>query len=228
MKTSNKLSSSASNIPSSPKILVVEDDIEWCNLIQVMARTLGYLVDFANDLESVQSKIIDADKADDPFLVATIDINFEFGKKNIETPLGKEILKYIKQHYPYIACIAISGIPITPDSVLDLRDEFSLDYYIQKQKFDSTQFKHAVEKVLDRVNPLGSKEKRRSILEQSLEKWRDVYAIYSRNLAIASKREALKGIDADIGIRNEIAIYSEKLRELNKTIQEIEEELRKL
>jgi len=111
------------------EIIIIDDDREWCAVLSEMVTTLGYFADKAYTLEEAQLRINESEKKNAPYAVAILDMNFETGKSNIEVPRGKEILKYIKSHHPHIACVIISGAGKDVDEILDLRDDYDLDYY---------------------------------------------------------------------------------------------------
>lgn len=133
------------------RLIVIDDDIDWCRILRITVQSMGHSLDTANTLEEAMLKIQQAEDAQQPYDVALIDMNFEMGKQRIAIPRGKEVVQYVKQHHPYMACIILSGSGVTPDSVLDLRDDYDLDYYVQKDRFDLDTFSKALERAVTRV-----------------------------------------------------------------------------
>ncbi len=135
------------------RLIVIDDDPEWCELLADTAEFLGHSLDTAHSLEEARHKIKISEEKQQLYSIALIDINFVSGRQRIELPRGKEAIRYIKSYHPYIACIVLSGSTITPDSVLDLRDEYDLDYYVQKDRFDLDTFARAIRNAMRRVHP---------------------------------------------------------------------------
>ena len=111
------------------KILIIDDDPLLQTLIGNMAEMLGYGWEAANSLQEAQQALKQADTRGQPFAVVTIDMKFEVGKDGVSMLMGKTILQQIKAQYPQTACIVISGAGLSAHEVLDLRDDYGLDYY---------------------------------------------------------------------------------------------------
>lgn len=210
------------------RLIAIDDDPEWCSLIEITAQSLGYLIDTAQSLEEAKLKIQEAEQKGMAYTVAIIDMNFEMGKKKIEFPRGKEAVQYIKSHHASIACIMVSGSGVTPETVLDLRDDYDLDYYVQKDRFDIDAFGRAIKKAIQRTSAVKTTDRYQKELQKLLQHWRGVYLSTSRNLAIARQREALKGIDVDVGTIHEIEQYQAHMQEAEDQIEAIERKLAQL
>jgi hypothetical protein len=124
-----------------------------------------------------------------------------------------------------MACVVVSGAPFTPDNVLDMRDEYGLDYYLQKDRFDLDTFSRAIEKSLRRVNPMEDLDNQRNNLKEVLDRWKNVRIILLNDLGKVREREALKGIDSDVATQNEIERYTRQIGEVEKTIVLLEKEI---
>jgi DNA-binding response OmpR family regulator len=132
------------------KILIIEDDQDYTGVVEMTAKMLGYTVQSATNLTQAQTLLKQAEDAREPFDVATIDYLIRMGPQQREASLGKQIISYVRASHPYVGCIVLTGSGITADTVLDLRDDYDLDYYIEKTKFDQDSLKRAVEKALRR------------------------------------------------------------------------------
>lgn len=205
-------------------IIIMDDDEEWCETISQTALLLGHNPEAVNNLESAHAKVQEAYNAGNPYEAAVIDLNFETGKEKTNVPRGKETLRFIKTRHPYMACIIVSGVPTNAGNVLDLRDDYDLDYYLQKDRFDIDTFSNAVEKSLRRVAPVAIDSLRRSDLEKTIEKWQNVRMILLGDLATVKERAALKGINVDVGTQNEILRYEKQLAKVEKQVSVLEEE----
>ena len=146
-----------SDLPDKPlRILIIDDEPDWCETIGLCAEALGHTWKSANNFEEAKIAIKEAEEDEAPFSVATIDMAFEVGRRKTQTPLGKGILRYIKLKHPYIACIMVSGSPEVPHQVLNLRDAYELDAYISKDRFDLDTFPDKIAQAIKRVRPVGN------------------------------------------------------------------------
>ena len=135
------------------KIIIIDDDPDWCVLIKIMAQGLGHVLDSAVTPEDAYAKIEQAQMEGSPYQVAIVDMAFNIGVNN--NSLGKEIMKTIKDQYPQIACILSSGQPLSPSDILDLRDEYGLDYYLVKNNAERATLDHAIIRALKVSAMLG-------------------------------------------------------------------------
>jgi len=129
------------------KIILIDDNKEWCEIIKRMGKNLGYIVEPVNNPEDAYARIEQAHKDGFPFWVAIVDMRFEIGEYNIS--LGRDVIKTIKDNYPQIACILSSGEKLSPGSVLDLRDDYGLDYYLPKTDIERDALNYAINRALE-------------------------------------------------------------------------------
>lgn len=133
------------------KLLIIEDDPEWTGVVEMNAKMLGYMVQSAANMTQAQTLLKQAEASREPFDVATIDYLFRLGQSQKESSLGKQILQYLRDTHPYVARIVLTGSNrLTADVVLDLRDDYDLDYFIEKTNLDTDSLKRAVEKAMRR------------------------------------------------------------------------------
>jgi CheY-like chemotaxis protein len=122
------------------KLIVIDDDLDWCQTLSLVVRSVGHALDIAQTLEDAKQKLMLAEEQQAPYVAAFIDMNFEMsvatGSGRLALPFGQEAIRFIKANHPLVACIMVSGDVMTPDQVLDLRDEFDLDYYVQKDRLE--------------------------------------------------------------------------------------------
>lgn len=208
------------------RILIIDDQPLFHKLIGGNAELLGYTWESANSFEGALLALEEAEQNKNPFAIATIDITFEVEKS--EMPLGTMILQRIKSKYPHVACIVISGSRLSAQEVLDLRDEYDLDYYISKDRVTPKILDEGIKKALKRVKIPGNINKRRELLEEELETYRQICVTYGNNLALAELLKAKKGIDAGVAIENEINIYREELARFTEKVEETEQKLKRL
>ena len=214
------------------KVLIIDDEEIWRTNIRLFAKLLGYRSQAARSYEEVDAELRQAKEEGDPFSVATIDMRFKVGEGQTSSPLGREILRYIKCAYPYVACIIVSGSGVPAHEILDLRDDDDLDYYVSKDRLDRDMLDRAITRATGRVRPLGSVGGRLEMLRQTLEICKDTCVQYAHDLAIVEQKKAQKGIDVSVDIENQIVAYkalleeaTEKVRETEAKIQEIEAQI---
>ena len=207
------------------RLIAIDDEVEWCSLLASTARLLGYTLDFATTLEEAALKLQAAEQVQRPYHAAIVDMNFETGRKKIELPRGKEVIQYLKTNHGPIVCIMVSGAGVSPEMVLDLRDDFDLDYYLRKDHFDIDTFNQSLQKAIRRGRAVKSVSHRAQRLQRLLAQWQGIYLHTYDNLAVASERKAMKGLDVDVATLNEIERYEAELREAERHIKEIERQL---
>ena len=135
------------------KIIIIDDDPDWCTLIKIMVQGLGHVIDAATTPEEAYAKIEQAQMDGSPYQVAIVDMAFNIGVSN--NSLGKEIMRTIKDKHPQIACILSSGQPFSPSDILDLRDEYGLDYYLVKHNAERSTLDHAIKRAMKVNGMLG-------------------------------------------------------------------------
>lgn len=140
------------------KVLVIDDDPDMRFVIQSQLQILNYATDEAAHLEEAKPKLQQAEESGQPFAAATVDMKYRIHASNIaEIPRGREIIRYIKTHHPYIACIMVTGsvteIPV--EEILELRDDYGMDYFLSKNRLDT--LGNAMQRALARVHhPAGN------------------------------------------------------------------------
>lgn len=136
------------------RILIIDDEDDFRLRMKLYAQLLGHDSEAADSFETAIALLAEAERQQRPFSIATIDMKFRTG--TIETPLGTDILEYIKSNYPYIACIMVTGSSdVDP---LALRDAYDLDSYIPKATFDKAKFANAIAKARQRVQDAGKED----------------------------------------------------------------------
>jgi CheY-like chemotaxis protein len=209
------------NIPDSPRLLVIDDDPEWCSLLQAVAASVGYHLDIAHSLEIAKLELAEAVEKQIVYAAAIIDMNFELASTGMDYPRGKEVVQFIKSNYPKIACVMVSGVPMSPGDVLDLRDNYDLDYFVEKDRCDLDVFNQALKKALHRVEVRYNPQTQENELRATLASWERTQLSLSQSLAIVQEREAKMGLAVDVKTVNEINHYRENLQEAEKKIAEL-------
>jgi CheY-like chemotaxis protein len=212
-------------VPESPRLLVIDDDPEWCSLLEAVAASIGYQLDTALSLELAKVELATAAEKQIVYAAAIIDMNFELASTGIDYPRGKEVMQFIKTNYPKVACIVVSGVPMSPGEVLDLRDKYDLDYFVEKDRCDLDVFNTALQKALRRVEVRYNPQTLESDLRATLAAWERTQLAMSQSLALLQEREAKMGLTADIKTLNELSHYRTNLQEAEKQIAELKARL---
>lgn len=208
------------------KVIIIDDNHDWCSTVKIMCQTLGYVADTSYNLEDAVVKIQNALTEDNPFSVAMVDMRFEVGAISVKR--GKEVVKFIKESHPYIACIISSGAVLKPKEVLDLRDDYGVDYFLPKDEIEPDTLKEAFEKALKQISSGGTVEQRKRRLNAALERLQNAQAIYLENMASLLEREAKKGIDVDLVTKHEIDDHRERLKDIKTQIEALKLEIEQL
>ena len=143
---------------TSLKLLIIEDDEDWQSLIGDVATFLGHTFVFAQNLEEAEAALEKAETEEEPFSVVTIDWAFELGQEKRKYQLGRQILRRLKTKYPHLGCIIISGEMDVAHGLLELRDQYNLDSYIPKIRFDEQTFEKAINKAMTRIQSVQSED----------------------------------------------------------------------
>ncbi|KAA3664120.1 MAG: response regulator [Chloroflexi bacterium] len=136
-----------------PKVLIIDDNEEFCKLLARYARLLKFHPVTTTSFRQAKILLEEAQRNGEKFVLATIDLRFPLGEGSEKTHVlqGAEILQYIKIEYPEVACLMISGETISPSKLLDLRDYYGLDYYLPKDGIEPLEVAKAISRAFDRV-----------------------------------------------------------------------------
>jgi DNA-binding NtrC family response regulator len=210
------------------RIIIIDDEEDYGDDLKSALEQLGHEADQANSLERAKDKIKISYEENRPYTLATIDRNFRVSGKSVKfTASGLVVLSYIKERYPDIACIMISGQHVVPDEVLDLRDENDLDYYLLKDRADINMLKKAIERATERIKP-KLPEERLKFLKRSFDNWCAVRDALLDKLAHLTLREAKKGIDVDFATVHEIIECKEELTKAELCLKAIQKDMEML
>ncbi len=138
-----------------PKILVIDDNKEFCDLLATHLRVIKCHPVITTDPNEVISILVEAEKHGEPFSAATIDMRYDvtLGNESLELLQGTRIVEEIKAHCPYVGCLMITGETIFPqEMLLDWRDNFGLDYWLSKDKLDMTKVAVGIKRAFDHAN----------------------------------------------------------------------------
>lgn len=225
------------------KLLVVEDEpflaesfAEYCQeAVEELSQagsTVAAEVLSAMNLREAERYLEQSDVIDFVSVDLALDPQ-ERGLRDADRRSGREVggmqllakLHASAQPHSSIGCIMVSGSPKTANEVLDMRDEYGLDYYLPKDRVDEPTLKKSIERALARVRPIGSSAERVRLLSEALSAWKDARTITWRSLAALHERVAIKGIDVDVATLNELHVLTERLAAIDSHIQHAEAEL---
>jgi DNA-binding NtrC family response regulator len=138
------------------RIIIIDEEQAFSTSLQNTLIFLNHRADTAISLEDAIVKIIKAFNEKDPYTVAIVDMLFEVTISKIKGKRGKEMIKYMKGNFPGIACILLSAETPSPIELLDMRDEFGLDYFLPKEDIDLATLDETIRKALKHAAARGS------------------------------------------------------------------------
>lgn len=144
-----------------PRVLILEDSKEFGQLLKRFISLMKCEATVAETYESAVEALVLSEEIGEPFSIATIDRRFVVGEGNnaVEILQGTTFLRYIKVEFPYIACLMISGESITPSQTLDLRDYFSLDYYLSKDKISPVEVAKGILRAVEHCKAVNNQDR---------------------------------------------------------------------
>lgn len=128
------------------KIVITEDQSNWQRLLQAMLQPSGYGLHIVNTCEAavalLEQGIID---------LVIANINLLDDPAIPHDQLGLELLQRIKQDYPHLPRIVITGDP--PGPLLSSFMPLGVDDVLIKGHFTALQLREAIQKALDKRSP---------------------------------------------------------------------------
>jgi ActR/RegA family two-component response regulator len=212
-------------LPHSPRLIVIDDHKEWCIMLEKSASLIGYRLDIAYSFEQAQLDLAAAEEQQITYLAAIIDMKFAISGTEVEYFRGKEVVQFIKAKYPKVACIMVSGVATTPGQILDMRDEYDLDYFVEKSRFDIDTFSDALNKALRRVAQHLATQTPEHELQNTLLAWERAHLTMSQSLAILEEREAKLGMTSDVKTIHELHHYRTRMQEAEAKIADLKTKL---
>lgn len=134
------------------KIIVIEDNEVIAEILLAMFQEMGHRVQWAAMPEDAFEMIEQAHVSDDAFTVASVDKLFPVGQLGDQFALGERVTRRIKRDFPYIATVMITGEPHTAQEILELRDDYGVDQFLQKDGIGINALQSAIERATGRVN----------------------------------------------------------------------------
>lgn len=126
-----------------PRILVVEDDRDWGNLVSRALPT--YHVHVVTSFREAREAL----RTNAPYDVAIVDFNLLDSVQGLDDRLGLDILKLLRTEYPATVRIGMAGS--LPGSVRSMFDQFGLsDILIKGQGLRLSDFRDVVRQALAR------------------------------------------------------------------------------
>jgi hypothetical protein len=146
-----------------------------------------------------------------------------------QTPIGQLILQAMKSQHPNNAYIIISGTGATAREILEKEENYRFDTRFPQNNLNLNSLDRGIQRIRNRVQPLPGKiDKRRQVLEETLERYKEIYAIYLNNLSVVEEKKAQMGLEVSVKIENQIKLYQRLSQEARAKLREIETELKSL
>ena len=139
------------------RIIVVDDSDDWYNTVRLLFKRVKAImvseIVSANSIKDCMEIIRNAKGSGQPFSVAIVDMQLDID--NDDDQSGKNVIRFIKREHSYIACIIATGQSLSPEDVLDLRDDYDLDYCLAKDTVSVETLTKSTLKGLKRVRSKG-------------------------------------------------------------------------
>ena len=146
------LSNTISLFPNlKPKILIIDDDESFCQLISRYVEMFSCEPDIATNRDSAIELLENSVLSGTPYSVVTIDMRLEEGDEVYKKFQGVELLQFIKVEHPLTGCLILSGESLSYDEILDLRDNYGMDYILAKDQFSPSKFSEALKRAYGRA-----------------------------------------------------------------------------
>lgn len=193
------------------KILVVDDDEEYRDLLSNILKRRGYTVRTA---ENVDAAIEELER--DSYAVVTVDMQFKTGAT--EAIAGEDLLIHLRENYDKTRCIVVSGSPeVSKEEIADFGRKYGARF-VEKQRLNATKFAALVKEVLQEMGAAlsegGGSMKAESLRKQLTSHRRNVWRLEEK---LAKHTE----LEAPITLLNQI-------EDEKKEIARLEAELDKL
>jgi len=219
------------------RALIIDDEEFFQDIIGEYFKLLTFDYVAVSSFDNAIEEIKNATRDNNPFSIVTIDN--EFNVSNSAYRLGKNILQRLKLTPEYshlnIGCIMITATRFSEREVLDLRDKFGLDYFIPKNELDVESLQEGIRIAsnphrpsfnVDDLVSMPNEKRRFSVLNETLNIYRNMCLIYDRNLAVLRGKKARQGGDVSLKIENEIQECETNLVEAEKKIHIVEIQLK--
>lgn len=207
-----------------PRILVVEDDKDWQDILRdfFLSEDDCYEVVIAKDHSEAIKELAKAKSQEEPFDLATVDMDLS---SSIGKVAGRRVVDYLKKQG--IPCIVVSGSVQKTTEVRNLLKQHGVCDYIEKgEGFDFELFRKMVERALS-ANIHGEEA---MLLEQQLSQAEDIggdeqvsylerrLRIHSKNLEELETRKAKYGMNPPLSLMNEIDHEKDEIRSIKEEL----------
>lgn len=197
------------------KILVVDDDKEFRDLLSEILRKERYEVRTA---ESVEAAMEELERGS--YDIVTVDMKYKIG--STEDIAGEELLIHLKANYEGIRCIIISGSPEVEVSRTQAA-YFAIKYgapFVEKHRFNRTEFKRLVKELLEEDATVrsggGESIKAKSLRKQLDEHQSNLNKLEEQKATFGKGEEPLRLLNQIEAEEREIARLKAELREFEK------------
>ena len=131
------------------RILVIDDDRNWLDVIKMMIKHIGYEVNGVDSLEELKTELEKSLVNEDPYSIVLTDVIFDVRGHPIS--LGKYIVSYVKNNYPNIECTLLTGARFDPIEIMSLRDEYDVAYVLYKDMIEVDTLSETIKKMIVRA-----------------------------------------------------------------------------
>ncbi|MBI9043752.1 MAG: response regulator [Anaerolineaceae bacterium] len=188
------------NAENEKKILIVEDDPSWQNILSELVRDLGFKADIAENIDQAEEIIRNSSHR-----LAFVDLSLDI--KDHSNVDGYKILQMIREYDPGCIPLLLSGY-VNVESAVKAMKEYGAFTCLQKENFSRSEFKQTVKDMLRQPDQAQF----RSISNQNI----DNESRFQKNDEIVSFDLKALVVDDDAGWRD---LLSELLGERGYSVQ---------
>jgi CheY-like chemotaxis protein len=202
-----------------PKVLFVDDDSDWHLILRNDLTELGYECDGAYNFVEARSILRKARTLGEAFSVVILDWNLSNTNESVfPQDQGGDILVYLKNKYPHIGRIILSGDDRAKDDHLEeiLYDNSRI--FIPKQRYKLTMLTAALEKALEikQKNHSRAADDSYEVSDLSLRRPKDIERL------IEARQDLLNKYEQQLRLTNdprELARYDAEIEQLKSDIE---------
>jgi CheY-like chemotaxis protein len=204
--------------------LVIDDQERWRKTISLLLKSRGYTVIEAMDLVTAMDALAN-------YKVNLVTIDMQFTEQGDE--LGEILLEFIRNEYPTVACIMISGSVDSFARVDDLEGQ-GLGAFIHKNELTPRLLDRAIEKArrvaeqqsrIEATDILQEYQRGLPKLELNLAKQKNILIQLQSILLDIQEKAAKYGMDIPTHVLSEINDYKQKYVKAEEDIVRINYEI---
>jgi DNA-binding NtrC family response regulator len=192
------------------KILIVDDDEEYRDLLSKILKKEGYIVRTA---ENIDAAIEELER--ESYAIVTVDMKFKTG--STEVIVGEDLLIYLRDKHERTKCIIVSGSPEVskPGEAANLGRKYGA-WLVPKEGLNTAKFVALVKEVLQEVAPAHGKGEENVRVESLQKQLTDHRRTLGR---LKEKLAKYTELEAPVSLLNQIEDEEKEIAKLEAELQ---------